>query len=389
MLHTHLAYTSVEAILPSSSLLPNPDPPYPLTVMTTCIIAWDESDTAKIRKPLVNLSSYCFLNVSVRLFLLTSLPPSFWAEIAHLLFRCRDVPRPIFLYDDFDQVNTTKLDEIRRIQEEHASASRGVFYELHIVRINQSVGFSAPQKCFPLFLHYVLQEPQTATNYFHFLEDDMDYSIANFLSFQQETEYFRSFGPLAAVAFAHGFLRWESYAGSELSESRDPPEFYDPEQHGPDSLWIVGNRIYYQTSVRYSAGWMLTRDQLFFLLDHSSFVSHLDGNPPMDPTGALFSHFLAPLFPFYDAGVWVHHMTNNHLYQNQVPRLLSRIEDKMHCFINGTSCEATIRFFCPTMIELKQLDFAWQNVPQCKLTSAHITLLQTHLEYTAAQARLM
>ena len=144
---------SASSFVVSISVMDNdsPHPPYPLTVMTTCMIAWDKSHAAEIRKLLINLSSYCFLDVSVRLFLLTSLPPSFWAEISHLLFRCRDVPRSIFLYDDFDQVNTSKSDQIRRLQEQHASAGRGLFYELHIVRINQTVGFWAPRNVFLCF----------------------------------------------------------------------------------------------------------------------------------------------------------------------------------------------------------------------------------------------
>ena len=241
-----------------------------------------------MRRLLINFGSYCFANVSVRLFIVTSLPPEFWAEAAHLPFRCRDAPRPVFLYDDFEQVDMTKLELIRQSSEAHA-ADRGVFFELHVVRVNKSEGYYAPLRCSSLMLPYALQEPQTATNYFHFLEDDMDYSVANFLSFKQEDDYWRSLPGDAHIYFAHGFQRYESYAGLEYADRADPldpPELYDSDQHHATGIWIVGDRIYWTPSITYAAGWFLSRDQIVYLHRHNWLLDVEQGRamgPDFDP----------------------------------------------------------------------------------------------------------
>ena len=149
---------------------------------------------------------------------------------------------------------------------------------------------------------------------------------------------------------------------------------------GASPFWIVGNRLYYNPAPLYSAGWMLNRDQILALHNLSNFFpppewtesTEPEFDPRLDASGYRFWGFIEPLLPFYDAGVWVHHMTNKYLFWKQVPRLLSHIEDKMRCLINGTSCEPTIRFFCP-IHDLAAFTYdelpVWMHNSECKLTA--------------------
>ena len=372
----------------------------PLTVVTACVTAYDDTHTGETRKILADFSAFCFVNVSVRLFIVTSTPADYFAKLAHHLFLCRDSPRPIFSYSNFHQVDIRKLGQLREKEEAWAHANRaaggrGTFLELHIVHVDASEGIAAPFHCHDYLMPYVTQQPQTAENYFVYLEDDVDFTITHFLSFQQEYFYLKSLGYQNYIV--HNFIRYDHphhSVGMEASQQ----VWSAPDVKYANALWIIGNRLYFTTDRVYAAGWLLHRDQIVYLHQQNMFLSRRGSFPfgrcREEVAGIRLFVDTVGVYPYYDAGAYIHHMPDKHWVQQKrhqvVIDMIEHVEEKIRCILAGRDCESRIRVMCPSAQFLEgwldslhrgpfSASIQFSSIPECQFTEEQRQLLRQAL----------